>query len=151
MQNLQDIGLATYESILEAVTAYHLDWDTLEDLQGYEPEELSTCELEELSELEKLAGDLASEDEALEYIHSMPLSVEVRSNWESLGEELEPSEFNILLCTGGPAVRIIGELDNGTPSRAWLEVQDWGTPWTHIYIEGASSTLLEFAQLIIPY
>jgi hypothetical protein len=42
----------------------------------------------------------------------------------------EAEEFNILLATGGPAVRIVGELDQGEPSRAWLEVQDWFTPWT---------------------
>jgi len=43
-------------------------------------------------------------------------------------------EFFILLCTGGPAVRIMGEIDDGLqPSRAWIEYQDWGTPWTEYH------------------
>jgi hypothetical protein len=50
----------------------------------------------------------------------------------------------ILLCTGGPAVRIVGELDRGTPCRAWLEYQDWGTPWTQ-YFGAKSDTLCEYA------
>lgn len=41
-----------------------------------------------------------------------PLSVEVRGDWHVPGGEgAKPSEFMILLCTGGPAVRIRGELD----------------------------------------
>jgi hypothetical protein len=46
---------------------------------------------------------------------------------------MEWEEFNILLSTGGPAVRIMGELRYGEPYRAWLEVQDWFTPWTQYY------------------
>jgi hypothetical protein len=76
-----------------------------------------------------------NEDAAREAINSDPLSVRVRSDWYSLnGDEGDnsPAEFEILLCTGGPAVRIMGEIDSdGEPSRAWLEYQDWGTPWTH--------------------
>ena len=57
------------------------------------------------------------------------LSVDVRSGWGTPGE-LEPEEFQILLSTGGPALRIIGDLQSNEPSRARLEFQDWGTPWT---------------------
>jgi hypothetical protein len=58
---------------------------------------------------------------------------------------LEPSEFMILLCTGGPAVRIVGELNRGEPCRAWLEYQDWGTPWTR-YFGADSDTLCQYAS-----
>ena len=57
------------------------------------------------------------------------LAVDVRGGWGAPGE-LEPEEFQILLSTGGPALRIIGDLQGNEPSRARLEFQDWGTPWT---------------------
>jgi len=39
-------------------------------------------------------------------------------------------EFTILLCTGGPAVRIIGELnEHQEPESARIEYQDWFTAW----------------------
>lgn len=64
-------------------------------------------------------------------IHEDALSVEVRSGWQVVGQKFEATEYNILLCTGGPAVRIIGELDqHNEPFSAALEYQDWGTPWT---------------------
>jgi len=71
-------------------------------------------------------------DEAREAIQQDALEVTMRSGWVSSGTEMEPVEFQILLCTGGPAVRIRGELTNGEPSRAWIEHQDWGTPWTEL-------------------
>lgn len=100
---------------------------------------------EELAQLESNAGDCEDEDEARQRIQEDALSVEVRSDWTAPGETLEPSEFCILLCTGGPAVRILGELDNGSPSRAWLEYQDWGTPWTQLFDVDAS-TLIRYAS-----
>lgn len=61
-----------------------------------------------------------------------PLSVDIRDGWRSPGESesMEPTEFQILLSTGGPALRIVGELSNGQPCHCWLEHQDWDTPWT---------------------
>jgi hypothetical protein len=88
---------------------------------------------EELTELEEAAGDCESRDDAYERIQEDPLSIEVRTGWYSPGEAPEPEEFNILLCTGGPAVRIIGELDQyKQPCRAWIEYQDWFTPWAEL-------------------
>lgn len=99
---------------------------------------------EELAELEDAAGDCTDEDAARDNIQEDPLEVQVRSDWTNPGETLEAGEFMILLCTGGPAVRIVGELNRGEPCRAWLEYQDWGTPWTQWF--GASSdTLCEYA------
>lgn len=110
-------------------------------------------ELRELSEA-AAAGEspeyaLTSQDEARERIQESPLSVQVRSGWVDPGaEEFEPEEFEILLCTGGPAVRIRGELDGyGEPRRAWIEYQDWGTPWTEYHGEGCEQeTLLTYCR-----
>lgn len=75
-------------------------------------------------------------EEARRAIEEDALSVQVRSGWYQPGAAIEdttPSEYEILLCTGGPACRIIGELDeHGQPSTARMEVQDWFQPWTEI-------------------
>ena len=65
-----------------------------------------------------------------ERIREDPLSVEVRSGWEQSAADLRAVEYMILLCTGGPAARIIGKLDEyGQPETAQIEYQDWFTPW----------------------
>jgi len=63
-----------------------------------------------------------------------PLSVEVRGDWHAPGGEgAKPSEFMILLCTGGPAVRIRGELDRySEPEKPHIEYQDWFTSWREL-------------------
>ena len=74
------------------------------------------------------------EDEARQTIQEDALSVQVRSGWYTLGEDQpEPEEFEILLCTGGPAVRIVGDLNSGSPDRPRLEYQDWFTSWTEYF------------------
>jgi hypothetical protein len=99
---------------------------------------------DELAELEAASDGCEDEDAARDNIQEDPLEVQVRSDWARPGETLEAGEFMILLCTGGPAVRIVGELDRGEPCSARLEYQDWGAPWTHWF--GASSkTLCEYS------
>lgn len=74
-----------------------------------------------------------------ERIQEDPLEVVVRSGWYSPGARGDdrPEEFKILLTTGGPACRIIGELDEHLqPNRARIEYQDWFTPWTELRITG---------------
>lgn len=77
------------------------------------------------------------EDAARETIQQDPLSVQVRAGWYTPGDrqrdDASAEEFEILLCTGGPAVRIVGELDRGEPSRPRIQYQDWGTPWTEYF------------------
>jgi hypothetical protein len=59
-----------------------------------------------------------------------PLSVEVRSDWHTPGWDSGATEYAILLSTGGPACRIIGDLDSyGQPCSATLQFQDWYQPW----------------------
>jgi len=79
-----------------------------------------------------------SADELIEKLDEeadeMPLSVQVREGWHSLGESGELADFEILLTTGGPALRIIGELDKyAQPANAKMQWQDWGTPWTDLH------------------
>ena len=79
----------------------------------------------------EIDGEEIDEETARERIQEDPLSVEVRSDWHEPGsKDDKPTEYKILLCTGGPAVRIIGELDeHQQPDTAQLEYQDWFTPW----------------------
>lgn len=107
-------------------------------------------ELRELVESATVDGDeLPNGDAARERITESPLSVQVRSGWVTPGEPMEAEDFEILLSTGGPALRIMGELDEyKQPRRAWLEYQDWGAPWTEYRGEGApaQSDLVTFCQ-----
>src|SRR5690606_19630228 len=65
------------------------------------------------------AGDEAAEEAAKAEIEELPLEVLVRSGWRRPGEDMEPEEYQILLTTGGPAVRIVGDLDHyGEPTTA---------------------------------
>lgn len=84
---------------------------------------------------------------ARERIQGDALEVAVRSGWYSPGsDDNDPQEFFILLCTGGPACRIRGELNqHGEPDRAWLEYQDWGTPWTK-YFDADQDVLLAYSR-----
>ena len=77
------------------------------------------------------SNDYDQQDELRESVLNSALSVEFRSGWySSLDDELVPEEFKILLTWGGPALRIIGELDEYGPVNPKLQYQDWGTPWT---------------------
>ena len=58
-------------------------------------------------------------------ISEMSLSVQIRASWHNPGDTGYPDEFTILLGTGGPAVRITGELNQYCePVSAQLEHQD---------------------------
>lgn len=122
-------GQAQFDSIKEMVEALR------------EAESLDTTRFQE-----KLV------EEARERIEEDALSVEVRSGWYvPAGDDSgnKPSEYNILLCTGGPACRIIGELDKYCqPSTAVMQVQDWFQPWTDFYPKGEDSeaVLLAYAR-----
>lgn len=166
-EKLQEIGRNAYASIEAMVDALMCDYDRLEklrderdalvaDVESSEGVELldarralaswEEVDGDELTALKALAGDCESEEQARERIQEDALSVEVRSGWTPLGDTLTADEFNILLTTGGPAVRIMGELDEyGEPRRAWLEVQDWFQPWMQ-YFPADQEVLLAYAR-----
>lgn len=92
---------------------------------------------------------------ARDAITDAALSVEVRSGWYNRCDaNPEPVEYQILLSTGGPAVRITGRLGaHDEPETADLEYQDWGTPWTRYHpahgeplFDTHSADVLTFAQ-----
>lgn len=146
---LKIVGQSAAAALVEMVAALECDYDRLEELRAErdEAQEESEAALiawlasdgfnqtrgDELKELVEAAGECESREEAETRIQEDALSVLVRTGWyepATIGDHQPAEEFEILLSTGGPASRIRGELDGGEPSRAWLEVQDWGTPWT---------------------
>jgi hypothetical protein len=91
------------------------------------------------------------EERARERIQEDALSVEVRSDWHTPGSDdidTQDCEFAILLTTGGPAARIVGELDRyKQPCKARFEYQDWFKPWTEAYTDSADdAVMLRYAQ-----
>lgn len=140
----KEIAFGAFAMIAEMVAALNVDYDRLEEL--LDREELSNDERGELMMLRIVAGECKSRDDALERIMTDALCVEVRSGWTPVGDTLTAEEFAILITTGGPAVRIRGELDeHNEPHRAWLEVQNWGTPWTE-YSGASQDVLLDYAR-----
>ena len=92
-----------------------------------------------LAELEGEKLDAESIRERM--MNDFVLSLELRNGWYTPGQaEVEPTEFRILLCTGGPAVMIVGDLDeHSEPDSARLQYQDWGTPWTNYPLSDTTS------------
>jgi hypothetical protein len=100
-------------------------------------EELRKADLDAISEGPTEDGNYGEACESARiHIREDALSVQVRSGWYTPGAERaeqKAAEYEILLCTGGPACRIIGELsEHGEPETARMEVQDWFQPWTQI-------------------
>jgi len=161
---------AQLSSIKEMVAAYLCDYDRLEELEGdldslqarivdADDEEDRTAAqtdidewkeeyADELAELIEAAGDCEDPEEARRRIEEDALSVQVRSDWHSPGEEAEDSEFEILLCTGGPAVKIWGELNQyNEPDRALIYFQDWFTSWEELILDREDAdAVLEYCR-----
>lgn len=112
-----------------------------------EIEEEREALIKELDEIEAEIGPCESREDAEERIQEDALEVQVRSGWHAPGDpDATDDEFYILLCTGGPAVRIRGELgEHNRPTRAWIEYQDWGTPWTRFF-DADQATLLAYCE-----
>ena len=172
---VEKIGAPAADCIREMVAALECDYERLEELReqredfsfdpdangapdgpGYANDREAWAgenpdDAEELAELEAAAGECKDREDAEQRIQDDALSVEVRSIWSSVGDYADecktPGEYLILLTTGGPAVRIRGELnEHGEPSRAWLEVQDWFKPWTEYHRPGLGELLLTYSR-----
>lgn len=108
-------------------------------------EKQAESQLESIIEMTTLLEQAREQDcdklieEAEQAIQQDALSIECRSGWYAPGAErteLKPVEYTILLCTGGPACRIIGDLSEyGEPETARIEHQDWGTYWTDLPLD----------------
>lgn len=122
-----------------------LNPDAWEALDQYHNETLKIEDPEEFVELERMAEEFHTEDEAPDIIQEMILDVRVSGEWAP-GQTPEATDYTILLSTGGPALRIAGELGRySEPVTARLEYQDWGTPWIE-YTEADPDELLTFAS-----
>lgn len=120
--------------------------DTVEAISHSEQQ--ARAQVDSIVEMVRAMDRETDEDSARERIQEDALSVEVRSGWTTCGEELKAEEFMILLCTGGPACRLRGELNgHNEPCRVFVEHQDWGTPWTEYYPgRKALDACLRYAQ-----
>lgn len=144
MSNSKAQAQAQFDCIYEMVQAYEMDWVRLEELRenADDLDEEDTLELKELSEI---AGDYEDQDAVIEAMLDNALSCEVRSGWSDNPEGLTAEEFRIVLCTGGPHVEIMGELNEfKEPDRAWIQFTDWGTPMALLASEG--EVLLTYCQ-----
>ena len=117
-------NLNNWTSAIENLGFRYLEKEAFDTLYGDRREVKEYLEYEEELSTERID----------ELIHQEPLEVATRSQWTSVGSEqgvwdTEPGEFKILLCTGGPAVRIFGSCEDGYPSDIELQHQDWFTPW----------------------
>lgn len=150
---------AQLASVREMVAALACDYDRLRDLRDdrddYEPEgggapTWAEANPDAAASSSAAAGDCESPEQARERIEKDPLSVQVRSDWHTPGENPTDAggEYEILLRTGGPACRIVGDLDDSCePHTARIEHQDWGAPWTeHFPDSEGRAVLLAYAR-----
>jgi hypothetical protein len=113
--------------------------------------EQGQAQYDSIREFAARLNDEPDNDRVRDEIHEDPLSVLVRSGWHEPGKKSgEPEEFEILLCTGGPAVRLIGTLNRYCePESVAMQVQDWFEPWTEFVPasdEDCDEVLLAYAR-----
>jgi hypothetical protein len=95
--------------------------------------------------------DNAGTEDGYEEIFPSVLEICYRSGWESpsdfFNSEPSPAEVYLLLCTGGPAVRIRAEVeDNGSFVNPVLEVSDWFVGWGEYSEPGLPEYLQTFCS-----
>lgn len=72
---------------------------------------------------------------ARDYITNSALSVEVKSGWQSLGEQLTQQAFRLCFTTGGPSLYLQGELDRyEEPVDVGMYCGDWGE-WGQLFVD----------------
>ena len=125
------------QNTLEHIQALHQlhsieSWDSITQLRAQPPADNAAMQ-DALGELEWITIDNLEQlrEAVVEAAREMPLSVTVRSGWYVPGTaEGKPIEFCILMSTGGPALRIFGELDQyDCPCDPVMQWQDWFQPW----------------------
>lgn len=165
-ETLQQIGKNALDHIRDLIAALNCDYDRLDELREEKDDWIAENvslddaypqwntehpdEAEELAELKAAAGECTGREEAEQRIQEDALEITFRTGWMSSRDGVERDDWAeacILLTTGAPAGRIIVQLNDGEPHRAWLEVQDWGTPWTEYFEEGMSDLCLTYASV----
>lgn len=76
--------------------------------------------------------------EIADMVQECAMSVEVSSGWHQPGDlaAAKPIAFRILVTTGGPGFRVIGDIGPyGQAAHVRAEHQDWGTPWTEVDLD----------------
>jgi hypothetical protein len=147
-EQLQAIGKSAADSIASMVAALDCDYDRLEELREFKEREglMTVGAMEELIALETAAVGAESREDAEQRIQESPLEITLAGEW-SLGDTPKADKAYILLSTGGPATRIVCELDGDMqPERAYIQAQDWGTPWTDCPGVIDRDTLLTYCQ-----
>ena len=133
MDNNRNGGLvaarATMDGIAAAYAAY--SWLTNDNREGNDLTRDARSLLREMNwdgeDFDRFA------EKVEEQCREQPLSVSIRDGWYAPGDHPEPEEYEILLATGGPAVRITGNLGRwNEPCLAEIQGQDWFTPWESI-------------------
>ena len=88
--------------------------------------------VEKYEQIDKDGYDADDDEHGYKWAVQQPLSVLVKSGWTEVGKPMHAYEFELLMGTGGPAVRITGDLDEMYEPEAnsiRLEVQNWFRPW----------------------
>ena len=109
-----------------------------------ETNESAISHIESIKEMLKKANSKNTEtaEQGQTEIDEDPLEI-------ATGKEFDGTRtYMILLGTGGPAMRIIGELNEyDQPDTAKYQFQDWFTPWTTAEItEEQEQTLIQYAN-----
>lgn len=140
------------QSTLQHIKAWHqlhsvLPWDTIAQYKEQPPihdewltDAIGEIPWDDLDDLDDLR------DHIWERMQEMPLSLMVRSGWYTPGaSDNQPEDFYILMSTGGPAVRIYGDLDHyKCPYRPKLQCQDWFSPWETLHTSQEDDEALQW-------
>lgn len=127
----------------------------MSEVDNARAKEQAKAQLDSILEMVKAlrAANDSDDDEAREAaetrIREDALSVEVRSGWYTPGRtKAEAEEFTILLCTGGPACRIIGDLGAyNAPENARIKYKDWFTEWENYPLDSdEEEAVLEYCR-----
>ena len=129
MYDAKNQAKAQVESIVSLIQYLAWDWDGLADDEIPEDSEYN-CR-----------------DDVYQAIQEKPLSVEVRSGWESSFHSFTVDEFRILLCWGGPSVEIRGEIGlRGEPENVKVFYTDWDSSGEYVLSDEEREAVTEFCQ-----
>jgi hypothetical protein len=112
---------------------------------------MQMARIRELWGIASLAAD-AGDDELIASVQDqlidMPLFVCVRDGFPAVVIGGEPTQCEILLCTGGPTCRVLVQVgSDGDATHVMLQTQDWYQPWRDVEIgESDRQALMYFAR-----